>query len=224
MGRRPLAIAALSAAVLWSPQAAGHPGHAPGQVGVANNAFNPATVTVAAGDTVIWFWDGPDTNHSVTSDPGQEESFDSDAGTAAPLVRHQKDDSYSHRFDQVGKYTYSCKVHPAMHAAVEVQKAPRRDVTRPRLTDVRVTPARATRSARVRFTISEAGFVVAGIRRAGSSRVVKTANGFVRRGERSIGFGVRRLRPGRYTARLVAEDNAANRSRPKVARFRVVRG
>jgi plastocyanin len=224
MRRRAFAIAVISAAVVWSPQAAGHPGHAPGQVGIGDNAFYPRTVTVAAGDTVIWFWDGPDTNHSVTSDPGQEESFDSDPSTPAPLVRHAKDDSFSHRFDRVGTYTYTCKVHPAMRGAVEVQKAPRRDVTRPRITDLRVTPARASGAARARFTISEAGFVVITIRRAGAAKPVKSANGFVRRGKRSVGFNVRRLAPGRYTARAVAEDNAANRSRPKTARFRVVRG
>lgn len=218
----PLALAA-AAAVLCSAQAAGHPGHGPGEVVIADSAFSPATITVAAGDTVIWFWSGPDTNHSVTADPGQGASFDSDAGTAPPLVRHDRDDAFSHRFGRIGTYRYHCKVHPSMHGAVEVKKAPPRDVTRPRVTDLRVTPARARRTARARFTVSEAGFVVVTVRRAGSTKVVRSASAFVRRGDRAIAFRVSGLRPGRYRARVVAEDNATNKSRPAVARFRVVR-
>jgi hypothetical protein len=111
-----------------------------------------------------------------------------------------------------------------MRGTIEVIKPPKRDVTPPRVTDLRVEPRRASRSARARFTISEAAFVVVSIRRAGSTKEVKSASAFVRRGKRGVRFGVRRLRPGRYRARVVAEDNAANRSRAKNARFRVVRG
>jgi plastocyanin len=223
VGRRPLVLAALVTAALWSPQAAGHPGHGPGEVAIGGNEFSPAKLKVAAGDTVIWFWNGPDTQHSVTSEPGQDERFDSDPGEPAPLVRHRAGDAYSHEFDRVGSYRYFCKVHASMRGTVEVSKAPARDVTRPRITDLRVTPARASRTARARFTISEAGFVVVSVRRKGASKVVKSANAFVRRGKRRIGFSVRRLRPGSYRARVVAEDNAANKSRARRARFRVVR-
>lgn len=223
MPRRPLLIAALTTAFLWAPHAGGHPGHAPGHVGIGNQRFEPARVIVAAGDTVIWSWEGPDTNHSVTSDPGQKESFDSDPGEPGPLVRHRVDDGYSHKFDTIGTYAYRCKVHPDMRGTVEVRKAPRRDVTRPRITDLSIAPNPASRTARARFRISEAGFVVVSIRRAGSSRELKSASAFVRRGRRTVRFGVGRLRPGSYRARVVAEDNAANRSRPKTARFRVAR-
>jgi plastocyanin len=221
--RAPLIVAA-AAAMLWSPQAAGHPGHGPGEVVIADNAFSPARITVAAGDTVIWFWNGPDTDHSVTSDSGQDERFDSDPGRAPPLVRHEVNDAYSHDFARIGTYRYHCKVHPSMNGVVEVRKPPPRDVTRPRVTNLRVTPARASRSARARFKISEAGFVVVSVRRAGSSRAVRSASAFLRRGKRSIGFRVRGLPPGRYRARVVAEDNAANRSRAATAGFRVVAG
>jgi plastocyanin len=210
--------------MLWPPHAEGHPGHGPGEVVIADNAFSPQTITVAAGDAVIWFWSGPDTNHSVTSDSGQDESFDSDRGEAAALVRHERDDAYSHRFEGIGTYHYHCKVHASMRGTVEVRKPPPRDVTRPRVTDLRVTPARASRSARARFTISEAGFVIVSVRRAGSSKVVRSASAFLRRGRRSVGFSVRGLRTGRYRARVVAEDNATNTSRPASARFRVIAG
>ena len=217
-------LALLAAAMLWSPPAGGDPGHAPGQVGIGDNKFTPAKVTVARHDTVIWFWNGPDTNHSVTSDSGQGARFDSDEGTPGPLVRHEKDDAFSHAFHEVGTYRYHCKVHPSMRGTVEVIKSPPKDVKRPRISDLRVSPARASRTARARFRISEAGFVVVSIRREGSSRELASASRFVRRGERSVPFGVRKLAPGPYRARVVAEDNAANRSRPKSAAFRVVSG
>ena len=222
MRPRPFVLASLLAVVLWSP-ASGHPGHGPGQVVVADKAFTPAKLTVAAGDTVIWFWTGPDTNHSVTSDSDSEESFDSDPETAPPLIQHDENDTFTHVFERVGVYGYHCKVHDTMRGTVEVIEPPRQDLTPPRVTDLRVVPARASRRARARFTLSERSFVVARVRRAGSSKVRMTANAFLRAGERRIRFGVRELRPGRYRATVVAEDNAANPSRPKTARFRVVR-
>src|SRR5688572_240194 len=141
-------IAAVTTAVAWSPSAGGHPGHGPGTVGIGDNRFSPAKLTVAVGDTTIWFWNGPDTNHSVTSDSGQDERFDSDPDTAPVLVSHEKGDSFAHRFDHTGTFTYACKVHPAMRGTIVVTKAPARDTTRPRITNLRVTPERASRSAR----------------------------------------------------------------------------
>ena len=224
MRARGLVVTAAVAAALWSPAAAGHPGHGPGEVGIGDNRFTPAKLTVAVGDTAIWLWNGPDTNHSVTADPGQEERFDSDPDTTPALISHDKGDSFAHRFDRLGKFTYACKVHPSMRGSVEVIKPPPADTTPPRITDLRITPRAASRSATARFRLSEASFVVASIRRASTGREVRSASAFLRRGERRLHFSVRRLRPGRYRVRLVAEDNAVNRSRPKVARLRVVRG
>jgi hypothetical protein len=73
-------------AVLALPgAAAAHPGHGPEQVLVGRGAFTLPKVTIGTGDTVVWLWSGPDLVHSVTADPGQAESFDSDpSGTAGP--------------------------------------------------------------------------------------------------------------------------------------------
>jgi plastocyanin len=224
MRARRILFALLATGVLWSAPAGGHPGHAPGQVVIADGKFTPQKLRVARHDTVIWFWQGPDTNHSVTSDSGQDVRFDSDAGTPGPLVRHEKDDAYSRAFHELGTHRYHCKVHASMRGTIEVIKAPPKDVKRPRISDLRISPARASRTAKARFRISEAGFVVVSIRREGSNRELESASRFVRKGDRGVRFGVRKLAPGRYRARVVAEDNAANRSRAKSAAFRVVRG
>jgi plastocyanin len=215
-----VAIAAAVAA-LAAPPAAGHPGHGPGTVTIANFRFSPQSLTVAKGDTVIWFWDGSDTNHSVTAAPDQDESFDSDPGKPPALVSHSKGDAYSHVFTHLGTYRYGCKVHASMTATIIVKRPPPRDVTRPKLSRLSVSPRPASKRARVRFTVSEPAFVVVSIRRAGSSRDLRHANGFVGRGERRIAFGVRGLAAGSYRAVLVAEDDAGNRSRPRSAAFEV---
>ncbi len=47
---------------------AAHAGHAPPTVSISVYAYAPASIGVVEGDIVQWNWDGPDTNHSVTSD------------------------------------------------------------------------------------------------------------------------------------------------------------
>jgi plastocyanin len=219
-GRRFVPVAAALAALAAAP-AAGHPGHGPGTVSIADLSFKPQALTVARGDTVIWFWDGDDRNHSVTADPGQTESFDSDPGTPAALVSHPRNDAFSHDFDRLGTFTYHCKVHASMRGTIRVKRAPPPDETPPRLTDLRVKPRQASGRARAHFTVSEPAFVVVSIRRAGSSRELRHASAFVRRGKRRIGFGVRGLEPGAYRAVLRAEDDAGNASRRRGAGFRV---
>src|SRR3712207_5771845 len=89
---------ALVAAPAWA---------ATSQVEVRNNSFAPATVQIQPGDEVRWIFKG--SNHSVTSDSGQSESFDSDPGEPFPV--HPMDDTFSHTFNSPGRFTYFCKVH-----------------------------------------------------------------------------------------------------------------
>src|SRR5919206_306000 len=98
-------------------------------VGVANFQFSPSRVDIQPGDTVTWRFAGPDTDHSVTSDPGQAESFDSDPGNSSPL--HRLGDTFSHTFTTPGTYTYFCKVHPFMTGRVVVRAPGTADTTSP---------------------------------------------------------------------------------------------
>jgi plastocyanin len=77
-------------------------------VTIANFAFDPAEITVAAGTTVTW------TNedvapHTVTADDGPFDSGRLDQGG-----------SFSQTFDQPGSFAYHCEFHPSMHGTVVV--------------------------------------------------------------------------------------------------------
>src|SRR2546428_2164515 len=91
-----------------------------GSVSIGYFRYTPTTITIDQGDTVTWNWGGPDTNHTVTSDPGQADSFDSDpTHTLGP----PPGGTYSHKFLTRGTFTYFCQVHSYMHGTVVVNAA-----------------------------------------------------------------------------------------------------
>ena len=79
-------------------------------VAIADLAYSPADVEVAAGDTVTWTNDD-DAPHTVT--------FDDDALTDSGEL--SKGDTYEVTFDTAGSYSYVCAIHPDMKATVTVQ-------------------------------------------------------------------------------------------------------
>ncbi len=79
-------------------------------VSIASFAFNPATLTVAAGTTVTWT-NNDSTTHTVTSTAGPA-SFDS--GFVSP------GGTFSFKFTQVGTYEYHCSIHTYMLGSVTV--------------------------------------------------------------------------------------------------------
>jgi plastocyanin len=89
-----------------SSGSSGGPG--PNEVWIEGNAFNPSTITVAAGTTITWTnKDG--VTHSVTSNTS---IFDSGAMNAGGTFPHQ--------FAAAGSYPYHCTFHPFMVATVVV--------------------------------------------------------------------------------------------------------
>jgi len=82
-------------------------------VEIKNLAFNPSSITIAPGDTVIWYNNETSTHHSVTSDTGVSPSFDSGEIVAGA--------TWSHTFDTGGTFTYHCMYHSSMHGTVTVQ-------------------------------------------------------------------------------------------------------
>ena len=72
--------------------------------------FNPANVTVKAGDKVTWT-NKDSVGHDVTGD-----NFKS--GDSGGL---QNGDTFSHTFDKKGKFDYVCTVHPGMTGSVTVK-------------------------------------------------------------------------------------------------------
>ena len=86
-------------------------------VGIVDKTFNPAEITVTAGDTVTWtVTKSIGEPHSVTSGkPG-----DADAGSGFDSGITLKDDgqSYQHAFDTPGTFDYFCTVHSAQMTGV----------------------------------------------------------------------------------------------------------
>src|SRR5207237_8901005 len=106
---------------LVAAAAAPHRHHAPvpqtttTKVAVSNTKFEPRTLRVKAGTTVVW--ENTEGAHTVTADNG---AFESDTLSAG--------ESYSHKFDKPGRYSYSCTFHgnkggTALHALVIVTKS-----------------------------------------------------------------------------------------------------
>lgn len=106
-GRLVVAAGALALVALAAAQviAADH------AVGIVDKTFDPAEITVTAGDTATWtVTKSIGEPHSVTSGkPG-----DADAGSGFDSGITLKDDgqSYQHTFDTPGTFDYFCVVHP----------------------------------------------------------------------------------------------------------------
>jgi plastocyanin len=84
-----------------------------GGVSVNNDAFSPATKTVAAGASVQWAW-----NSCTGGDPyggGQtcvEHSVTFDDGSSSSVLQSQG--TFNKTFPTAGTYTYHCQVHGSM--------------------------------------------------------------------------------------------------------------
>jgi plastocyanin len=87
-------------------------------ISVTNDAFVPATKTIAVGGTVTWAW------NSCTGDPysGQtcgSHSVTFDDGTGSAVQDHG---TFSKTFATAGTYNYHCSVHgSAMAGSITVQ-------------------------------------------------------------------------------------------------------
>jgi plastocyanin len=78
-------------------------------IAITNSTFSPASLTIPAGDTVVWTNDDGVT-HTVTSDSGSELSGSLGSGQ-----------TYQHIFMTANTYAYHCTIHTFMHGSVTVQ-------------------------------------------------------------------------------------------------------
>lgn len=81
------------------------------EVWIQGMAFTPATRTVTAGTTIKWT-NKDNSNHTVTSDAGSAETFDS--GTLG------KGETFSWQFNTAGTIKYHCSIHTGMKASIVV--------------------------------------------------------------------------------------------------------
>jgi plastocyanin len=198
-------------------------------VTIRNFAFSPTPVTIAQGDTVTWHWAGPDTNHSVTSDPNQADSFDSDPLKNPTPADHPPGDTFDHTFNTAGSFTYFCKVHTGMHGKVVVTApggGPPPDTTVPGITGLKATGGLKCkprtkkcrgRPTTVRFNLSEDAQVK--IEAAGRTRATLAGH----TGANAAKLSTKKLPPGKYTLKLTATDAAGNASKPAQTKVTVKR-
>lgn len=192
---------------LSAKQAVAHPGHGAISVTVDGDgqSYEPAEVTIGVNDAVIWFWTGVvSRNHSVTADPGQAESFDSDPEGPPTNATHPEGDSFSYTFRKEGAFTYHCQVHAGMTGVVNV-------VGLPTSTDLRLNGFRVVGrgdSIHTRFFLSSAADVVFRFTQWRSSRWhdVETVSRKGRKGRNTFDFPAESLEPGRYRLQLTAYD------------------
>jgi plastocyanin len=77
-------------------------------VDMAGFAFSPATVSIAAGETVSWT-NGDDAPHNATMIDGACQTGNLSKGETGALT-----------FTAAGTYGYRCTIHPTMNGTVEV--------------------------------------------------------------------------------------------------------
>jgi plastocyanin len=84
----------------------------PLDVSIVDKTFQPATITVKAGDTVTWtVTKSIGEPHSVTSGkPGTDQGKDFDSG----ITLKDNGQSFQFTFDKPGTYDYFCQVHPTV--------------------------------------------------------------------------------------------------------------
>jgi plastocyanin len=207
-------------------------------VSVRNYSFTDVSsgttqTTIPEGDSVTWHWVGPGTGHSVTSDPGSAQAFDSDS--ANPTHTHPADDSFTVVFPTSGCFQYHCSVHSSMHGQVQVGTGvcppldsgggggggggggngpppppppapPAPDITAPAFSAVHV------KSRKLTFRLSEPAKVTIKVRKG--HRLAKTFHLSGRKGANSFRLTHRGLNGHvRYRAQVTAVDGAGNRSR-----------
>jgi plastocyanin len=108
---RRIALAAATIAVALLGPATASTASTDTNVSIVFRAYQPAQLTVLAGQTVTWRNSGLGP-HTVTADAGQFSSGTLQAGT-----------TFSYTFSTPGTYPYSCTIHPTMHGRIVVLAA-----------------------------------------------------------------------------------------------------
>jgi plastocyanin len=109
-----------------SPAAAGESGDK--EVLLEAIAFQPSTIEIEAGTTVVWTNKDDDVLHTVTSGkakkegiPGQTEDTPGKPDGLFDMKLPDEGDTFEFTFDKPGTYTYYCAIHAPMTGTVTVQ-------------------------------------------------------------------------------------------------------
>ena len=157
------------------------------EVGVVSFNFQPATPSIAVGDTLIWRFNAE--GHTSTANPGQAERWDSGNQMFGQTFRHT--------FDTPGRFQYVCIPHAGfMKGTIQVGT----DQVRDTVDGFKTT--RKGSSVKVSFELNEPATATYKLR--GEERRT------VRRGRLAAGrhsFKVRSLDAGSYSGTLTLKDD-----------------
>ena len=82
-----------------------------GAVSIVGSTFSPSSLTISIGDIVTWT-NYASFNHSVVSDAGSSETWNS--GNLS------SEGTFGHQFDSVGEFGYHCGIHASMTGSITV--------------------------------------------------------------------------------------------------------
>jgi plastocyanin len=210
------------------------------RISISDYRWSDPDIRVDLGEHVTWYWIGPDLMHSVTGDPPNALGIDSDPQINTP--RHQIGDTFRVDFNTPGTYSFTCKLHNAVHGTVTVSDTPgdpstepdpvpqsRVDLKAPRLGALgladRVVHHRGTR---LRFALDERAKVDAEFyrrHRRGPREYAgfETWDGHVGLNDVRIAAPSKRFEagPGRYLVVLRATDRNHNAGKPRRLRLAI---
>ena len=87
------------------------------EVDMVNNQFGPATVTIAAGDAVLWV----NAEDPALGDNGDHDVVDAATGQELSPDLLAPGQSFTFEFDTPGVFNYLCDVHQNMYGTVTVE-------------------------------------------------------------------------------------------------------
>lgn len=162
-------------------------------VQVVNNAFQPATTNINAGDQVTWNWPSGSFNHNTVS---QTAGLWSSAVMSGPAT-------FSHTFSSSGTFPYSCTIHGftgsiVVAAVTPPNNPPTVSITNPAANAVFAAPASVTIQASA--SDPDAGGSVTNVQfRIGATILTNVVNAPYK--------AVTNLAAGSYTLSAIASDN-----------------
>lgn len=106
----PAAAPTPTVAPMPSPTPVPAPASETHNITIQSFAFNPASITVKKGDTVVWT-NKDSMGHTVTGDNG---------GPSSPAIG--TNGTYRYTFSGAGTFGYHCAIHPSMTGAVVVSR------------------------------------------------------------------------------------------------------
>jgi plastocyanin len=170
-------------------------------VNVMDFVFVAKDVQVQPGDTVTWNFQND--GHTTTRSTGDYERWD------AP---RSDGETYSRTFPKAGRYSYVCTPHafidPPMRGVVRVGS----DTVATTFKQLKAKGLR--RAVRLSLTLNEEAAITWAVKGASTKKVKKRyQDGKVRQ-------TIRRLKPGRYSAKVTSVDRFADKSSKRV-RFTV---